>query len=74
MLFPMGNKTFQFLALCFEANILFRFQMFLSLQHSGASVLRRFKHFDWLYEQLARKYGVAIAVPFLPGKQLTGGQ
>ncbi|CAK8697762.1 unnamed protein product [Clavelina lepadiformis] len=36
------------------------------------AVLRRFKHFDWLYEQLVRKFGVVISVPPLPDKQITG--
>nr|XP_018669023.1 sorting nexin-33 isoform X3 [Ciona intestinalis] len=40
--------------------------------HTDVAVLRRFKHFDWLYEQLVRKYGVSISVPQLPDKQITG--
>uniref|UniRef100_H2ZEV2 Sorting nexin n=1 Tax=Ciona savignyi TaxID=51511 RepID=H2ZEV2_CIOSA len=40
--------------------------------HTNASVPRRFKHFDWLYEQLVRKFGVSISVPQLPDKQITG--
>ena len=41
-------------------------------QNSKRSVSRRYKHFDWLYEQLQRKFGFAISVPPLPGKQITG--
>ncbi|XP_039268614.2 sorting nexin-9-like [Styela clava] len=40
--------------------------------HSGKTVSRRYKHFDWLLEQLVKKFNVTIAVPPLPDKQLTG--
>lgn len=39
---------------------------------TGKTVARRYKHFDWLLEQLTRKFSVVIAVPPLPDKQLTG--
>lgn len=35
-------------------------------------VSRRYKHFDWLFEQLTKKFNVTIAIPALPDKQLTG--
>jgi len=35
-------------------------------------VLRRYKHFDWLHEQLTRKYSAVCIIPPLPGKQVTG--
>lgn len=40
--------------------------------HTGKTVSRRYKHFDWLLEQLSRKYGSSIAVLQLPDKQLMG--
>nr|CAB3266463.1 sorting nexin-33 [Phallusia mammillata] len=40
--------------------------------HTDTPVQRRFKHFDWLYEQLNKKYNVTIAIPQLPDKQITG--
>lgn len=39
---------------------------------TGKTVSRRYKHFDWLLEQLTRKFSVIIAVPPLPDKQITG--
>ena len=41
------------------------------MQKTGASVRRRYKQFDWLLEQLRHKF-VLLAVPPLPGKQVTG--
>lgn len=35
------------------------------------TVNRRYKHFDWLYEQLMLKYRF-ICIPQLPGKQIAG--
>lgn len=37
---------------------------------SNIQVLRRYKRFDWLYEQLDRKFGATIAIPPLPDKNL----
>ncbi|KAH7729286.1 Variant SH3 domain containing protein [Aphelenchoides avenae] len=38
---------------------------------SGIQVSRRYKHFDWLFEQLANKY-ILIPIPPLPEKQVAG--
>uniref|UniRef100_A0A915D9Y3 PX domain-containing protein n=1 Tax=Ditylenchus dipsaci TaxID=166011 RepID=A0A915D9Y3_9BILA len=38
---------------------------------SGIQVSRRYKHFDWLHEQLASKY-LLIPIPPLPEKQVSG--
>ena len=38
---------------------------------NGRVVGRRYKQFDWLYEQLAAKYRF-ICIPPLPGKQIGG--
>lgn len=37
----------------------------------GHVVSRRYKHFDWLHEQLVNKFRF-ICVPQLPGKQIAG--
>ena len=34
--------------------------------------MRRYKHFDWLHEQLTRKYASVCIIPPLPGKQAMG--
>jgi len=34
-------------------------------------VTRRYKQFDWLYQRLTDKFST-VAVPPLPGKQITG--
>lgn len=39
---------------------------------SNIQVARRYKHFDWLHEQLTKKFGTVIAIPPLPEKQVTG--
>ena len=38
---------------------------------SGIQVSRRYKHFDWLHEQLTNKY-LLIPIPPLPEKQVSG--
>lgn len=38
---------------------------------SGIQVARRYKHFDWLHEQLSAKY-ILIPIPPLPEKQVAG--
>lgn len=38
---------------------------------SGIQVSRRYKHFDWLHEQLSNKY-ILIPIPPLPEKQVSG--
>ncbi|TMS39866.1 hypothetical protein L596_006328 [Steinernema carpocapsae] len=38
---------------------------------NGVQVYRRYKHFDWLHEQLSQKY-VLIPIPPLPEKQVSG--
>jgi len=40
-------------------------------QFSNIQVTRRYKHFDWLHQRLTDKF-ITIAVPPLPGKQITG--
>lgn len=40
---------------------------------TGIQVSRRYKHFDWLHEQLASKY-LLIPIPPLPEKQVSGEQ
>ena len=40
--------------------------------NTGRGVLRRYKHFDWLHEQLTRKYAAVAIIPPLPGKQASG--
>lgn len=40
-------------------------------QDTGVGVRRRYKHFDWLHTELTKKF-VFVAIPPLPGKQLTG--
>ncbi|XP_023326992.1 sorting nexin lst-4 [Eurytemora carolleeae] len=39
---------------------------------NNVQVSRRYKQFDWLHEQLSAKFGVTIAIPPLPDKQVTG--
>jgi len=41
------------------------------LQFSNIQVTRRYKQFDWLHQRLTEKFNT-IAVPPLPGKQITG--
>ncbi|KAK0399147.1 hypothetical protein QR680_002919 [Steinernema hermaphroditum] len=38
---------------------------------NGIQVSRRYKHFDWLHEQLSQKY-ILIPIPPLPEKQVSG--
>ncbi len=38
---------------------------------SGIQVSKRYKHFDWLHEQLSAKY-ITIPIPPLPEKQVSG--
>jgi sorting nexin-9/18/33 len=38
---------------------------------TGIQVSRRYKHFDWLHEQLSNKY-LLVALPPLPEKQVSG--
>ena len=40
--------------------------------NTSRAVLRRYKHFDWLHDQLTRKYASVCIIPPLPGKQVTG--
>ncbi|XP_067149706.1 sorting nexin-9 isoform X2 [Apteryx mantelli] len=40
--------------------------------NTNRSVNHRYKHFDWLYERLLVKFGLAIPIPSLPDKQVTG--
>ena len=40
--------------------------------NTSRAVLRRYKHFDWLHEQLTRKYASVCVIPPLPGKQAMG--
>lgn len=40
--------------------------------NTSRAVLRRYKHFDWLHEQLTRKYASVCIIPPLPGKQAMG--
>jgi len=40
--------------------------------NTSRAVLRRYKHFDWLHDQLTRKYASVVIIPPLPGKQVTG--
>lgn len=39
---------------------------------TNRAVNHRYKHFDWLYERLLVKFGLAIPIPSLPDKQVTG--
>ncbi|XP_051972301.1 sorting nexin-18-like [Xyrauchen texanus] len=43
----------------------------LTPSHTQRQVNRRYKHFDWLYVRLVKKFPV-ISVPHLPEKQATG--
>jgi len=43
----------------------------LTASQSGIQVSRRYKHFDWLQEQLSSKY-MLISIPPLPEKQVSG--
>lgn len=43
----------------------------LTCSLSGIQVSRRYKHFDWLHEQLSNKY-ILISIPPLPEKQVAG--
>jgi len=40
--------------------------------YSNIQVSRRYKHFDWLHQQLVKKFGGVIAIPPLPVAQVTG--
>jgi len=40
--------------------------------YSNIQVSRRYKHFDWLYHVLVKKFGGVIAIPPLPEKQVAG--
>uniref|UniRef100_A0A8C5PIN8 Sorting nexin n=1 Tax=Leptobrachium leishanense TaxID=445787 RepID=A0A8C5PIN8_9ANUR len=44
----------------------------LSTTNTNRTVNHRYKHFDWLYERLLVKFGLAIPIPSLPDKQVTG--
>ncbi|NP_001120544.1 sorting nexin-9 [Xenopus tropicalis] len=44
----------------------------LTATNTNRSVNHRYKHFDWLYERLLVKFGLAIPIPSLPDKQVTG--
>uniref|UniRef100_A0A8D1T942 Sorting nexin n=1 Tax=Sus scrofa TaxID=9823 RepID=A0A8D1T942_PIG len=44
----------------------------LTPTNTNRSVNHRYKHFDWLYERLLVKFGLAIPIPSLPDKQVTG--
>ncbi|XP_075059471.1 sorting nexin-9 isoform X2 [Mixophyes fleayi] len=44
----------------------------LTTTNTNRSVNHRYKHFDWLYERLLVKFGLAIPIPSLPDKQVTG--
>ncbi|XP_066171627.1 sorting nexin-9 isoform X2 [Sylvia atricapilla] len=44
----------------------------LTCTNTNRSVNHRYKHFDWLYERLLVKFGLAIPIPSLPDKQVTG--
>ncbi|XP_068087963.1 sorting nexin-9 isoform X2 [Hyperolius riggenbachi] len=44
----------------------------LTTTNTNRSVNHRYKHFDWLYERLLVKFGLAIPIPCLPDKQVTG--
>ncbi|KAM4772139.1 sorting nexin-9 isoform 3-T3 [Rhinophrynus dorsalis] len=44
----------------------------LTTTNNNRSVNHRYKHFDWLYERLLVKFGLAIPIPSLPDKQVTG--
>ena len=41
-------------------------------QFNNIQVSRRYKHFDWLYEQLQKKFNF-VPIPPLPDKQIQGG-
>uniref|UniRef100_A0A674GGA5 Sorting nexin n=1 Tax=Taeniopygia guttata TaxID=59729 RepID=A0A674GGA5_TAEGU len=41
----------------------------LTCTNTNRSVNHRYKHFDWLYERLLVKFGLAIPIPSLPDKQ-----
>ena len=45
----------------------------VSPSFSNIQVMRRYKRFDWLYEQLNGKFGAVIAIPPLPDKRLQVG-
>jgi len=49
-----------------------KFRPVFLLQNTNRSVNHRYKHFDWLYERLLVKFGLAIPIPSLPDKQVTG--
>lgn len=49
-----------------------KFRVAFLLQNTNRSVNHRYKHFDWLYERLLVKFGLAIPIPSLPDKQVTG--
>ena len=40
-------------------------------QFNNIQVSRRYKHFDWLYEQLQKKF-TFVPIPPLPDKQIQG--
>ncbi|OCT77954.1 hypothetical protein XELAEV_18029052mg, partial [Xenopus laevis] len=44
----------------------------LTATNTNRPVNHRYKHFDWLYERLLVKFGLAIPIPSLPDKQVTG--
>ncbi|KAM9317057.1 sorting nexin-9 [Gastrophryne carolinensis] len=44
----------------------------LTTTNTNRSVNHRYKHFDWLYERLLVKFGLALPIPSLPDKQVTG--
>ncbi|XP_053794849.1 sorting nexin-9 isoform X2 [Vidua chalybeata] len=44
----------------------------LTCTNTNRPVNHRYKHFDWLYERLLVKFGLAIPIPSLPDKQVTG--
>ena len=44
-----------------------------TIQFNNIQVSRRYKHFDWLYEQLQKKFTM-IPIPPLPDKQIQGRQ
>ena len=46
-------------------------QCVVLLQFSNIQVTRRYKQFDWLHQRLTDKF-TTIAIPPLPGKQVTG--
>ncbi|NXJ67142.1 SNX9 protein, partial [Rostratula benghalensis] len=44
----------------------------LTCTNTNRSVNHRYKHFDWLYERLLVKFGLAIPIFFFSDKQVTG--